>query len=219
MAKNIPIFRRRLLPHIYPVGASFFITFRLNDSLPQHIIKKLKVSLEKDISKITEKDPLLKEEKIYLLRKKHFGRFDYQLDKLPYGECHLKDIRVAKILADKIESYNGMHYDLKCYSIMPNHVHLVVDTQLQIEGKIIENKLPDGYVQVDKWMQLIKGGSSFLINKHLGRSGRLWQPESYDHYIRNEKEYYNFSNYTIRNPEKAGLSGKYKRPPYQFHRR
>ena len=72
----------------------------------------MKVNLEKDISKITEKDPLLREEKIYLLRKKHFGRFDYQLDILPYGECHFKEIRVAQILADKIQSYNGIHYEL-----------------------------------------------------------------------------------------------------------
>ena len=101
---------------------------------------------------------------------------------------------------------------------MPNHVNLVVNIQLQIEGETVGNKIPDGYVQVDKWMQLIKGGSSFLINKYLERSGRLWQPESYDHYIRNEKEYHNFSNFTIRNPEKEGLSRKIKRPPYQFHR-
>ena len=35
------------LPHIYPVEATFFITFRLADSLPQHKIDSLKEEFNK----------------------------------------------------------------------------------------------------------------------------------------------------------------------------
>ncbi|GLR17080.1 hypothetical protein GCM10007940_16950 [Portibacter lacus] len=43
------------LPHIYPLSATFFITFRLADSLPQHNIDQIKEEYICSANKIKEK--------------------------------------------------------------------------------------------------------------------------------------------------------------------
>lgn len=107
---------------------------------------------------------------------------------------------------------------------MPNHVHLLFDLYLQSEKIPIEEEATDkNYKQIYDIMQLIKGGSAFEINKILERSGRLWQAESYDRYVRNVKELQNIIRYIANNPKKAGLvnhwrdfSFTYIREDYQY---
>ncbi len=98
---------------------------------------------------------------------------------------------------------------------MPNHVHLLVDTQIQSisRGETIE-EMKSG--NVSKWMKLIKGGASFEINKHLNRTGSLWSAESFDRYVRNEIQFQNFYNYIIDNPIKAKLPKKYCEYPFMY---
>jgi len=209
-----------LLPHIYPIGATFFITFRLADSLPQHIFKKLKFEFDIEESKIKKVvfDTNAKEEMLYDLRKKLFGKFDQQLDSHPYGACHLKDSMIAQILWDKIFQYHGKYYNVEALSVMPNHVHMLLDTSIQVPQECDIDEIPKHYMDVNKWMQLIKGGSSFLINKRLKRSGTLWEKESYDHYVRFNKpgEYERIKEYILQNSRKAGLGNRFIKKPYLY---
>jgi menaquinone-specific isochorismate synthase len=39
----------------------------------------------------------------------------------------------------------------------------------------------------------------------VGRSGQLWQAESFDHVVRNGEKLEKFIRYTVENPLKAGL--------------
>jgi putative DNA methylase len=43
------------------------------------------------------------------------------------------------------------------------------------------------------------------LNKVLGRSGQLWQHESYDHWVRDDDELERVVDYISDNPVKAGL--------------
>ncbi len=45
------------------------------------------------------------------------------------------------------------------------------------------------------------------INRLLDRTGSLYQPESFDHLIRDGEHLQNYRNYLKINPEKAELSG------------
>ena len=54
-------------------------------------------------------------------------------------------------------------------------------------------------------MQGIKGGTAREANILLGRTGQLWERESYDHLIRDQSEFFRTIKYTINNPVKAGL--------------
>ena len=206
------------LPHIYPFGATFFITFRLEDSLSQSIIKILKEELEVKKAKIVALKLEAKEQakQIALLQRNIFGKYENQLDNEPYGKCHLKRTSVAQIIYDKILKYDGIYYKVVSFCIMPNHVHMLLDTSIQMNADSIDK--PNGYVDISSWMQLIKGGSSYEINKLLGRKGRLWSQESFDHWIRNEAYLHKTIHYIAMNPKRAGLHMDiYKNAPYMYH--
>jgi putative DNA methylase len=53
-------------------------------------------------------------------------------------------------------------------------------------------------------MQKLKGTTAYAANQILGRTGRFWKDESYDHRIRSQEEFDNIIRYVERNPVKAG---------------
>jgi putative transposase len=131
------------------------------------------------------------------------------LEDKPFGECQLKIKEVAEIVEREIRSMDGVFYDLIAYCIMPNHVHLLFDTNRQItnaEGNLLEEKeIEKNYVQLDKIMKKLKGASSRRINQYLKRSGTFWHVDYWDHFIRSGEELWNVINYILNNPVKAGL--------------
>lgn len=209
---------RNRLPHIAPLGAIFFVTFRMGDSLPQAFIAKLKEEMDTKIEQLKKEQKAGHKEEIKKQRKLFFKHYDYQLDILPYGQCHLRNPAVAKMVADRLHELDGDCYDLIAYCIMPNHVHILMDTSIQLvdqDGYEME-EIPENYVQLYKMMHLVKGRTSYFINKYLGRKGKFWQKDSYDHYVRDEKELWNIVHYILENPVKAGLIEKWEDYPFIY---
>lgn len=196
---------RRNLPHIQPIGATFFVTFRLKGSLPSHFMSNLTEEYEAKIAEILSCDGLDHEAEMYRQQKIFFKRYDEGLDLVHDGVDYLRRLEVAQVVAEKIHEYDGELYELLAYCIMPNHVHLVFDTSVQLRlGDIeIENINEENYKQLDRIMKLIKGGGGFEANKILGRRGDFFQRESYDHYVRDEKELARIIWYVVNNPVKA----------------
>ena len=89
---------------------------------------------------------------------------------------------------------------------MSNHIHLVIDTW--DTGNYVKT--------VTTIMQSIKRHTARQSNILLNREGQFWQHESYDHLIRNEKEFKNIINYIAQNPVKAGLVIDWRDYPYTF---
>jgi putative transposase len=57
-------------------------------------------------------------------------------------------------------------------------------------------------------MQSLKGATARDANRFLNRTGEtFWQAESYDHWVRDEKEWRRIAAYIENNPVKAGLVG------------
>jgi REP element-mobilizing transposase RayT len=183
-------FYRRNLPHIYIPERTYFITFRLKDSLPYKKIYELRSSA--DFKSV----PKNKTEK-YEKDKKFFAKYDELLNKGNYGKCYLKNGKIAEIVVSTINYLKEKDYNLIAYCIMPNHVHLVLN-------------LKQNSRSVDKIMQSIKRYSAREINRLLKRSGSLWQAESYDHVVRDEDELYRIIEYVLNNPVKAGLVKDWK---------
>jgi REP element-mobilizing transposase RayT len=86
---------------------------------------------------------------------------------------------------------------------MPNHVHIVFT-------------ILDTRKTLSDIMKLIKGSSAISINKLLNRNGNLWQAESFDRLIREEKEMYNIVKYVLLNPVKANLVSEWKNWEYTY---
>jgi len=89
---------------------------------------------------------------------------------------------------------------------MSNHVHLLIDTALQVPEDIDEILADDfQFTPLDRIMKRVKGPTAVYANRILDRGGQFWARESFDHYIRNERELTNVISYILMNPVKAGL--------------
>jgi len=104
-----------------------------------------------------------------------------------YGSCFLRDPAVA----DSLKFHDGNKYDLKSWVIMPNHLHFLVTPSEGVELATIAHS--------------IKSYTAHEANKVLGRTGRFWQVEPFDRYIRNNRHYAAVIRYIENNPVKAGL--------------
>lgn len=189
-------YHKRNLPHIYISERTYFITFRLKDSLPYQKILELKSRPEFNYT------PQNKTE-MYEKDKKFFAKYDGLLNEGNFGKCYLRENKVAEIVISTIQFLNKKDYNLIAYCIMPNHVHLVFALREQSKS-------------VDKIMQSIKRYSAREINRLMKRSGSLWQAESYDHVVRNEDELYRIIKYVLTNPVKACLVENWKDWKYTF---
>jgi len=167
------ILYKNRLPHIAPVGATFFVTFRLADSLPITVIQSLKAEFEQKCQQLKDKKLPNLQARIRAERKRYFGKFDHQLDTLRCGNCYLQQTEIAQIVAKRLHEFDKVHYALHTYCIMPNHVHVLFDTgqQLLTEEGTYSEDAPPHYVQLDTIMKLIKGGSAHLANQALERKG------------------------------------------------
>ena len=166
-------FYRRNLPHWHPEGNCIFFTWRLYDSLPTGFLRRLRVG-----SKLTPKEEFYAAEKL--------------LDKPAEGPLWLKDSRVAEIVVEALYrgAFEGRRFDLHSYSVMANHLHVLLMPLARVRNITRE----------------IKGSTARSANLALGRTGEpFWQDESFDHWIRNEEQFIRVKNYIERNPVKAGL--------------
>lgn len=204
--KLIKTVYRRNLPHIQPIGSTFFITFNLHDAIPVQIIAALQQEKLVKIASLRENRPLNFYEEIVKEHKRHFSKFDAVLDNAIHGGNYLRNREIAQIVMDKITFYDRKYYDLLAVCIMSNHVHLLIDLYVQIEDLPASIDITsNNYKPLSELLKLIKGGSAYEANKILKRKGRFWQVESYDHYVRNEKERDNIIRYIANNPVKANL--------------
>jgi REP element-mobilizing transposase RayT len=116
---------------------------------------------------------------------------DERLDRCSSGPFWLRDERIARAVQDALQhGAVRQSYDLYAWAIMPNHVHAVLEP----------------HVPMPATMRRLKGRTSRIANRILGRSGqRFWQDESYDHWIRSPQELADVIRYVEGNPVKAGL--------------
>lgn len=187
---------RRNLPHIHPENTPIFITFRLANSLPISVLERLR--RERD----AEREKLSHIENRYNVDKKHFARYDEWLDRIGTAPRWLQQEKIAQIVQDKLHELEKEHYTLFAYCIMPNHVHLLIQSRL---GRQLPKGRMTAKYPIADTLRLLKGSTARKCNLELGRSGAFWTHESYDHFIRDEREFANVITYILNNPVKAGL--------------
>ncbi|MFC7669529.1 transposase [Hymenobacter humi] len=187
----------RNLPHRLPPGEVVFLTLRLAGSLPRTVVEQLQAEIELARQRFEAESAQL-----YMAQKRYFGRFDAQLNKGEYGPTFLRQPATASLVAESLRYFDGTGYDLRCYCLMPNHVHVVV--------RVLEEAPP-----LVKTLQRLKSYTATQANKLLGRTGAFWQAESYDHVVRKE-ELERVLAYVVENPVKAGLVEDWEQWPYTY---
>jgi len=176
-------YHRRNLPHLYYNDGTYFITYRLNNSIPNHLLKELHEEFVEARKNPTQLD---------LSKQKIFKKYDHLLDENILNCSHLIIPEIAEINKKTLHYPDNKDYALICYCVMPNHIHVVF--------RLLENSR-----SVSKIMQSIKRISAKESNKYLGREGAFWLSESYDRLVRDEKELFFTIVYVVNNPVKAGL--------------
>lgn len=177
MAARKGWYSRGYIPHFDAGSSPQFITWRLADSLPAHVIQEIEFEI-----KILEES---EQERI------RYQRMESYLD-AGHGEALLARPPAAKAVEDALFFDAGHHYELHAWVIMPNHVHVLL-TPLECS-------------HLSQIMRRIKTASAVRANQALSRTGTLWQPDYFDRYIRDAEHYQKVRHYIEWNACKAGLA-------------
>jgi len=188
--RETPAVRKRRLPHWEASHATYFVTFRLADSLPQETLRTFLFERGDIVATTKQMNRELSPSERARLTKLFSERIEGCLD-AGIGECVLAEPDAASIVARALKHFQGRRYDLSAWCVMPNHVHVVVR--------------PCPGHRLAEILHSWKSFTATRINRLLGRAGRLWQREYFDHLIRDEREFGRIIQYVLENPAKAGL--------------
>jgi len=184
---DVHVRTRGYLPHWEMPNAIYFITYRLHDSLPLHVVHAL-----------NEERRALK--RMYgngataLDRARIRIAFERTLDRAldtEYGAAHLADERIARVVVDNLMHFNGERYEVLAWCVMPTHIHVVIRTLGEQHLAMI----------VQSW----KSYTAKRANKILGQTGAFWAREYFDRIVRSPEDLSRTLEYVVNNPVKAGL--------------
>ncbi|HMJ89024.1 MAG TPA: transposase [Candidatus Acidoferrum sp.] len=153
-------YTRGYLPHVRVPGRSYFVTFRLEGTLPQNVLDQYR----------RERDELIKAERAnhQLSRADEKRLFELYSDRIESfldtsrGECWLRAPVLAELVSNALRFFDGQRYTLGTWVVMPNHVHVIVR--------------PEGEHLLDEILQSWKGYTGREANKVLARTGQnFWQ--------------------------------------------
>ena len=178
---------RNRLPHWQQEGASYFVTWRLKDSIPKVLSDEWRDEREKWVR--LHPSPLTDEQEAEFHRL-FSTRMDFFMD-AGYGECVLRESECRAILADSLAMFDGERFFMHSWVVMPNHVHVLFSIA---EGQTLEKT-------VGGWKRYSARG----INLFRGKEGALWQKDYFDRMIRDWNHLFRVAKYIRRNPAKVGL--------------
>ncbi len=178
------------LPHWRQEGTTYFVTFRLADSLPQEKLKQWREEREKWLA--THPEPHDE-----ATRKEYYDLFPQRLQQwldAGSGSCALALPEVKQLVEGALRHFDGQRYRLHEFVVAPNHVHVLVS--------------PSGEHILSEILHTWKSFTAHEILK-VSKSGRavpalsfenntVWQKESFDHIVRSPASMEKFRQY-IRN--------------------
>ncbi len=207
----------RRLPHWSQAGTIAFITWRTWDSIPAPVLKQWLAERDAWLRKhgirshVAPRDGTSRGARGLHSRESHWqaqlqaldpriaeecqqfisNRWNDHLDAC-HGACLLRRPELSKLVADSLLHFDGNRYDLTDFVVMPNHVHMLA-------------AFPDDESmlgQCDSW----KHFTSTEINRALGRHGRFWQQDGFDHLVRSLNQFEHLRRYIVENPQRANLT-------------
>lgn len=182
--------KRGRLPHWQRTNGTYFVTWRLADSLPKEAQEKIRQERIGILEVAEQQGRDLNDDEKLRLERLHTERIEEWLN-AGHGACHFNDDRCAKVVQDALRHFDGERYDLHAWCVMPNHVHAV----FQAKGDHSLHEI------LHSW----KSFTANQCNKLLGRTGAFWMDESFDRLVRNDAEHAKYVDYTLNNPAAAGL--------------
>ncbi|MBI4326358.1 MAG: transposase [Chloroflexi bacterium] len=175
------------LPHWQQDNATFFVTFRLADSLPAERLGQWRAERE---AWLRWNPPPWSAEQEREYHERFCGAIERWLDEM-HGSCVLRQAKTSRLVGDALNYFDGERDVQHAWVVMPNHVHTLFSLR--------------GGWRLEKLLRCWKGFTAREINKLLGRQGELWQKDYFDRLVRDSDHFRKCIRYIRRNPEKAGL--------------
>jgi len=179
---------RRHLPHWRQDGATYFVSFHFVDAVPARSKRELTRFRERLASARLKGSQEREIESALRELQKALERI---LDR-GYGKSWLGEPVNASSLASILLEMHEKTCDLGCFTIMPNHCHLVLR--------------PLANAKLETILGSIKSKSVAELNQRTTRRGKLWEQESYDRIVRDVDHLGEVVRYVGNNPRKAGIS-------------
>ena len=115
--------------------------------------------------------------------------------RIPY----FSELNPARLLTQTLMAEQH-HATTLCYVIMPDHLHWLIE-------------LTDS-ATLEKCIKTVKAVSAHKINKHLQRTGPIWQAGYYNHALRQDEDIIDIARYIIANPLRKGLVESIREYPH-----
>jgi REP element-mobilizing transposase RayT len=231
-------FYKHNLPHFQQPGQAYFITWSLKDAVPKKALirytRKLELLKSQIMGAAVSEPPGIKrgpeslpevqagdspelkkrgsetaspeleklKKEYYSLRKKYIKAYDDLLDAERNPKINLSKPEHTKVIIETLKFWEGVKLENYAFCIMPNHVHWVF--------RVFEKDKNNEPVYLQDILYSVKRFSASRINVLENRKGELWQKDSFDTTIRDEKHLYHAIEYTLNNPVSAGLVKEWK---------
>ena len=119
---DVTIRDRGRLPHWESEGATYFVTFRLGDSLPESVLVSYQFERDDILKTAQQQGREISPAERKRLDDLFSERVETYLD-AGQGTCHLAQPPVADMVAGALQFFEGQRYVQFAWSVMPNHVH------------------------------------------------------------------------------------------------
>ncbi len=145
----------------------------------------------------------MNDENLYFRKHTRLKQYDYSSDGAYFITICTKDKKpiindyyrpiIEQELKDIKNRFSGIELDY--YVIMDNHIHFIL---LFFDSKVVLSKI----------IQAFKSLTTLKIKRKGYKSQRFWQPNYYEHVIRNEKTLNKIRKYIVENPLVEQLNWK-----------
>ena len=202
---------RHMLPHFQQPGQAYFVTWSLIDAISpkalndyanqlKNFSSNLKISKENNAD---EKTIAALKMEYAAARRKYIKAFDDLLHLQTKSIIDLSKEENTKSVLSALDFWDGKQLENYAICVMNNHLHWVF--------RLFDKNEFGQPVYLQDILQSVKRFSANQINKNEGRAGTVWQKESWDTTIRDDKHLYRAVEYTINNPVEAGLVSNWKK--------
>ena len=183
------------LPHWEVENGTYFITMRCAGSLPTDVQNRLTEAARSTLQAEA------KSEQFRQLQRRYFFLLDSYLDTGLGFAPFVGSSRVKQALLILLDAIHLGKWQSGPLVLMPNHLHFVARPS------------SSGSPDLETFLTQFKGRSSRYLNQLLKRTGRLWQYEWFDHWIRSDSSLERIRRYIQQNPVKAGLCADHTQFP------
>jgi REP element-mobilizing transposase RayT len=182
------------LPHWRQEGTTYFVTFRVADSLPREKLQQWR----EELRQWTTAHP---EPYDARTRREYYELFPQRLQQwldAGSGSCLLLVPEFKNLVEAALRHFDNQRYHLRDFVVAPNHVHaLVSPTGGHTLSKILHSWKSFTAHEI---LSMIKSGNATAASPV--ENNAVWQSESFDHIVRSAASMEKFRAY-IRNHKRA----------------